>query len=57
MHEMIDFLERLRHDALVCRKSQRASRPDPSLFPKYYDRVHMSNIPSAAFPGSAFLTC
>lgn len=45
--EMADVLERMQHGLLEHRsyKPQDPKEVDPTLFPKRYDRIHMSNIP------------
>ena len=46
--EMTDFMERLQYDLLDYRKEGKPAPkngPDPSKFPKRFDRMHLSNIP------------
>lgn len=42
--EMNDCLERLQHDAWSTR-GEKQGKLDPSLFPKKYNRINMSNVP------------
>ncbi|GAB1317037.1 Tetratricopeptide [Madurella fahalii] len=44
--EMTDIMERLRWDCLESRSLSPDAKIDPAKFPRKYDRIHMSNIPS-----------
>ncbi|CAJ2499920.1 Uu.00g027730.m01.CDS01 [Anthostomella pinea] len=54
--ELNDCLERLRYDALQQQHESKQGTMDPNVFPKTYDRIHLSNIPDYdGCPLSSFL--
>ncbi|KAF2423074.1 hypothetical protein EJ08DRAFT_701344 [Tothia fuscella] len=44
--EMADIFERVKHHMLDYRKHKpkNGGRPDPTIFPQFYHRIHMSNV-------------